>query len=170
MPTIPRKFAAFPAIFLHDKPGGKKINQLIWGDYVGITGAENAGWLPVRVRNQQTGWVKSGDVQDERLLEIVFVDIGQGDGALVITPEDKFIVVDAGQADNMARFLRWRFRNKEPIEFEYGVMSHSDMDHYGGFQQLFDTPNFKFKTVCTNGLMERAGGAKNDLLGPRVDR
>jgi hypothetical protein len=39
----------------------------------------------------------------------VFVDIGQGDGCLMITPDDKLFVIDAGAGDNMLRFLRWRF-------------------------------------------------------------
>jgi hypothetical protein len=43
------------------------------------------------------------------------------------------------------------------------VITHSDQDHYGGFQALFDQEAFSFTTVHHNGLAERAGG---DLFGP----
>lgn len=66
-----------------------------------------------------TGFVHGDDLQAERLLEIVFVDVGQGDGALLMTPQDKHMVVDAGLSDNMYRFLKWRcggFKNKWTFE------------------------------------------------------
>ena len=174
MPVTERRFAGFPSAFIYARPNDtrqtNRIDQVLWGDYVGLTDRARNGWVPVQVRNQKTGWMQLGDLQEKRLLEIVFVDIGQGDGCLVVTPDDKFMVIDAGQGDNMARFLRWRFRSSKPIEFEYAILSHSDLDHYGGFARLFETQNFTFKTVCTNGLMERAGGGKDDLLGHRVPR
>lgn len=34
---------------------------------------------------RQAGRMKASDFGDERLLEVVFVDIGQGDGALIVT-------------------------------------------------------------------------------------
>ena len=48
-------------------------------------------------------------VRDELLLGFTLVDVGQGDGCIITTPEDQQIIVDAGQDDNMFRFLRWRF-------------------------------------------------------------
>ena len=77
-------------------------------------------------------------VQDKRLLEINFVDVGQGDGCLLVTPEDKLLIIDAGEADNMFRFLRWRFgRFQKPVEFESMVITHPDLDHYAGFFEFF---------------------------------
>ena len=42
----------------------------------------------------------------EKMLEIIFVDVGQGDGALLVTPDDKKYVIDAGVGDNMYRYLK----------------------------------------------------------------
>lgn len=68
----------------------------------------------------------ASETQKERLLELIFVDIGQGDGCLLITPDDRIVVIDAGAGDNMLRFLRWRFRGfYKRIDFEAASASGS---------------------------------------------
>lgn len=106
---------------------------------------------------------------DERLLEIVFVDIGQGDGALVITPDDKHLLIDAGEQDNMYRFLRWRYnRFAQPFAFEAAIISHPDQDHYKGFAPVFGDAQLSFRNLYHNGIVERAG-PKSASLGPKKD-
>jgi beta-lactamase superfamily II metal-dependent hydrolase len=158
--------ATYPAAPLFASSTGKKaVGQLLWGDYVKITGAKRAGRYPVRSRKD--GWVDERSLQKERLLEIVFVDIGQGDGALLVTPDDHKMLIDAGAGDNMFRFLRWRFgKFQRSVKFSTVVISHGDQDHWGGFGQIFSEPNLSFGTVYHNGLVERAG-AKSASLGPR---
>ena len=46
------------------------------------------GLEKVRIRGKRIGWMETGTLQCERLLEIVFVDNGQGDGCLIVTPDD----------------------------------------------------------------------------------
>ncbi len=78
-------------------------------------------------------------------------------------------MIDAGAGDNMLRFLRWRFRRfAKRLDFEAAILSHSDLDHYGGFEGLFDEPNLFFRNVYTNGFMERKVESDTDILGPRV--
>jgi hypothetical protein len=43
------------------------------------------------------GWLKTVDVTDIGILEINFVDIGQGDGCHIVTPAGEIILVDAGE-------------------------------------------------------------------------
>ncbi|HJX29434.1 MAG TPA: hypothetical protein VJ885_16115 [Thermoanaerobaculia bacterium] len=85
-----------------------------------------------------------------------------------MTPQDRFLVIDAGESDNMYRFLRWRFNlRKHPeqvIDCDAAIITHPDSDHYQGFRQIFDSPSFRFDTVYHNGLVERVG---NDPLGAR---
>src|SRR5262245_43702200 len=163
------KFAGFPsAIVFESKSGGKALKQLLWGDWVKVTGPKQGQVFPVHVRGCD-GFMKAADLQDERLLELIFVDIGQGDGCLMITPDDKMFVIDAGAGDNMLRFLRWRFRGfAKRLEFEAAILSHSDLDHYGGFDGLLDEPNLFFRNVYTNGFMERAAASETAILGKRV--
>ena len=75
-----------------------------------------------------TGWMRKGDLQPSQLLEINFVDIGQGDGAFLVTPDDCFDLIDAGEGDNMQRFLSWRFNlRSQPdrvITIRKAIISH----------------------------------------------
>ena len=115
------RWAAFPAVPLYqDSTGRTAVRQLLWGDFVRVTGPERDGRLPVRARGD--GWMDPQDLQAERLLEIVFVDIGQGDGMLMVTPDDQKLLIDAGEGDNMYRFLRWRFGDfRKNMKFSSGA-------------------------------------------------
>ncbi|MGH7570639.1 MAG: ComEC/Rec2 family competence protein [Gemmatimonadota bacterium] len=161
-------FAAYPAPFVFDKKNGtKKIQQCIWGDTIEALGPEEDGWVPVNARLDQ-GWMRAADLQEDCILEVVFVDIGQGDGCFIVTPRNKLILVDAGLGNNMVRFLRWRFDLRsnpdKVVRFESGVITHPDEDHYGGFDPILKR-NFEFGALYHNGVVERKGP---DRLGPKV--
>jgi beta-lactamase superfamily II metal-dependent hydrolase len=151
-------YAGFPSMMVLDRPGGKKIQHLIWGDWLRILpDAGREGWIKIHARKTD-GWVKAEELQRKRLLEVVFVDIGQGDGALISTPDDRHLIVDAGQEDNMYRFLRWKYgRFSQPFQFEAAIISHPDQDHYKGFGRLIEDPNVHFGTIYHNGIVERTG-------------
>ncbi|MEZ4504604.1 MAG: hypothetical protein R2848_01800 [Thermomicrobiales bacterium] len=158
----PQFFAGYPAPFLLDAPPparGKRKQQLLWGDHVTLLGEESGDWVKIRGRNS-IGWIQRSQLQQERLLEINWVDVGQGDGIFIVTPGDERILIDAGQGDNMHRFLRWRFNLRNhpdwTIGIESAVISHPDGDHYGGFADLFASPNFRFGSVYHNGIVERS--------------
>lgn len=172
-----RHFAGYPATVVFAEPGTKKesgkkaLEQLLWGDYVGVRGPRQDGWVRVCTRHVKEGWVRETDIQKDRLLEVIFVDIGQGDGSLVVTPDDKHILIDAGQRDNFVRFLRWRYpKFATRRDFEAIVISHPDADHYAGFADLFtdNSINVFVGTIYHNGIIERAAEKKSDSLGPRV--
>lgn len=147
----------------------KKVKEVLWGDWLNVEESAD-GWSKVKWGKDHY-WIRTSDCQDERPLEVVFVDVGQGDGCLLVTPnlppDEKVIVVDAGEADNMYRFLGWRFgKLKKSFKFHAAVVTHPDQDHYKGFQKLFDQALFAFDKVYHNGIAERAGpelfGASDD--------
>ena len=88
------------------------------------------------------------DLQREALLDIIFLDVGQGD-IFIVTPKDERIILDAGPGDNLARYMRWRYKRftTEAMRTMGGdigafILSHPDQDHYGGLQTLFaDRPS-----------------------------
>lgn len=111
------------------------------------------------------------------------MDVGQGDGAFIVTPDDEFALIDAGESDNMRRFLSWRFNlkldqlaveeddahevNPRSIPFKFAVISHSDLDHYQGFKGLFTSTQFHFTHIYHNTLVERPAERKVDMFGER---
>jgi beta-lactamase superfamily II metal-dependent hydrolase len=160
-------FAAYPSAVVYSKPGEKNrrnaVQQVIWGDWITLQGSPQGEWIPVRAR-RENGWMHVNDIQEDRLLEINFVDVGQGDGCFIVTPKDKWIIVDAGQEDNMYRFLRWRFRGfKRKFTFESAIITHPDGDHFEGFKPLFEEVNVSLSALFHNGVVERAG---KDPFGP----
>jgi len=176
------RFVAQHTAFVYKSPDDlKKIEQTIWGDEVQVKNGRREieetkrgktrrrTMVKVRARGDN-GWMFEDELQDERLLEIIFVDIGQGDGCFLITPEGRAMVIDAGEGDNMRRFLNWRFdRFETPVTFECGVITHPDKDHYGGFDDLFQAaPKLRFETIYHNGLVERKAAKSSDQLGERI--
>lgn len=149
--------------------GKTAINQLLWGDWARIN-LIDGNWLNIRSRGRN-GWVRKENLQAERVLEVNFVDIGQGDGCHIQTPEDKAIIVDAGESDNMYRFLRWRFGKFENnFKFESFVITHPDQDHYLGFQELLEHDQVQVGTIYHNTIVEQDSDGKKTLgVEERID-
>ena len=108
-----------------------------------------------------------------RPLEIIFVDVGQGDGSVLITPErdakERIIVIDAGQGAHMCEFLTGRFKSyRKKSNFAAAVITHPDKDHYFGFHEIFESGAITFDTLYHSGLVERPGGAKWEFIGTKT--
>lgn len=150
------RYARYPSAKVFDATGNQ-IQHLLWGDWVKVLGAAQNGKVPVHVRGTD-GLMSENDLEAEQLLEIVFLDVGQGDGCLIVTPDDRRLIVDAGVADNMYRYLRWRFNFVGgPRRFHAAIITHPDADHYNGFRRLFNEPGIAFERIYHNGIMERNG-------------
>ena len=171
-------YATYPTVKLQGyktdaKTGAKKwgfLKELLFGDYMRpyitkdgeyeklkVGGKE---YVKVRCRNCD-GYLLESEMQEERPLEINFVDVGQGDGCHIVTPDDKHFIIDAGEGDNMYRFLKWRFNLRtakvSPPPFTV-IMSHPDQDHYAGFGKIFSltqgtAQQFKIEKIYHNGLV-----------------
>jgi beta-lactamase superfamily II metal-dependent hydrolase len=132
------KAGKFKSKFTPDK--GKKF-QLIWGDAVRI---DDSGVVRARSRK---GSQAPAHLVPTGLLEIYVIDVGQGDGVLMRTPDDKWHLIDAGTRNENQQlkkgapnFLRWKFLNdlgRDRIELESLILTHPDLDHFGGMIDLF---------------------------------
>jgi beta-lactamase superfamily II metal-dependent hydrolase len=152
-----------------------RIGHLLWGTWIEHQEEEDGDWAKVRIRGwdenreKKIGWMKKSDYQDNKVLEVYFIDVAQGDGCLMITPDDKFHLIDAGEEKNMAAYLHWKFNlgstSGNPIVFKNAIISHPDQDHYRGFSYILDEPRVRFENVFHNGIVERTG---HDPLGERV--
>ncbi len=84
------------------------------------------------------------------VVEIIFLDVGQGDAVLIRTPGGSTLLVDAGRGSGIVETLQ-----------EYGVESidllvgsHADADHIGGMDDVIRS--FPVQTYVDNGLCQVA--------------
>jgi beta-lactamase superfamily II metal-dependent hydrolase len=135
---------------LFQKNDGKKaIAHLLWGDRVKLKpDSENAGDLVKVSARGRVGFVNKTHLSNEPLLELYFIDVGQGDGILIKTPDEKHIMIDGGykrasqqSGKNAADFIDWKFKKDygmNSIELDAMIASHNDADHYGGLWDLIN--------------------------------
>jgi len=142
--------------------GKKAINQLLWGDWARVNEIQG-NWVNVRSRNRD-GWLRKEQLQSTRILEVNFIDVGQGDGCHIQTAADKAIVIDAGESDNMYRFLHWRFgKFRRRFNFESFFITHPDKDHYHGFAPLLEHEKVHVDTIYHNTIVEQVSAGKSSL-------
>jgi len=124
----------------------KEKYQLMWGDRVRVIKKGNK-YSKVVARGMP-GWIKNSRLNGKSLLEFYFIDVGQGDGVLIRTPDNKHILIDGGWprskqplGKNACDFLDWKFAKDYEmanIELEAIICSHNDQDHYGALWDLFN--------------------------------
>ncbi len=158
----------------------KEIIELLWGDQVFIennTPVNNR--YKARVRGL-TGYVNAGDIGPDALLELYFIDVGQGDGVLIVTPDRKHILIDGGykreaqpHGKSAADFVDWKFYKdygSDTIHLDAMICSHCDADHYGGLWDLLN-PTQKSDLETTHLVIDRfyhAGVSRwKDLQGKK---
>ncbi|KQC28872.1 ComEC/Rec2 family competence protein [Flagellimonas eckloniae] len=156
-----RKFtyAGFPdAKILKSETSSKWEQHLLFGDYITILDTEVVNDRVLVNSRNKTGWIRIGDIQKNRVLEVNFVDIGQGDGCHMVTPDDQHYLIDAGKGDNMYRYLYWRFNldKNDSLPFKFkAIVSHPDNDHYLGFADIFKESAIEFDKIYHSGIVQR---------------
>ncbi len=86
-------------------------------------------------------------------LSVTFLDVGQGDGAVIELPDHRTMIIDTGKSGfQIGEFLRYRGVD----EIEALVLSHPDNDHVGGSGYLLN--NFKVHMVWDNSRMDYKDG------------
>jgi len=169
------------SVYLWEQHNGrmKKFRQVLWGDWLEIDPARQAtaGFVPIvwakrSPTKRKPLWIRNNETTDQRPLEIIFVDVGQGDGAVLITPErgagERIVVIDAGERDNMCRFLNGRFKAYRGFDFHAAVITHPDADHYFGFKKVFEDHDIGFERIYHNGLMELPVSGKFEKIGGTI--
>ena len=96
----------------------KRLATLLWGDQVKVLGKSQGFWkLDFTTRGWDAAkkkyiWKKhdafiDGDVafRDTSLLKVRFVDVGQGDGAIIETPDGQIILVDGREEEHLYHYF-----------------------------------------------------------------
>ena len=82
-------------------------------------------------------------------LKLIFCDVGQGDGILIVTPKGKQVVVDGGPGTKVVDCLS----SKMPFwdrTIEMMILTHAQEDHIEGQVEIFN--RYKVERVVWNGV------------------
>lgn len=82
-------------------------------------------------------------------LEIVFLDVGQGDAILVKTPKDKNILIDGGPDRNIIYKLS-SYIPQDKRKIDLMILTHPDIDHLTGLNEVLE--RYEVKNIIYNGV------------------
>lgn len=92
-------------------------------------------------------------------LKIYFIDVGQGDSTLIVTPKNKKILIDGGEGtpEVLLSYLLDRRINK----IDYIIISHFDSDHCNGLIEVIE--KIKVKNIIISKQSEKSEEYKKIL-------
>jgi beta-lactamase superfamily II metal-dependent hydrolase len=189
---------------IYDAPErGELVRTLAWGDRVEVL-ERSAEWVKVAARRYPEeddgsvgsvpfeGYLRARDdvptdrivvaADEAKVLRVDFVDVQQGDAAVIESPDGKVVLVDGGDNELFARYLAARFPGTtpdDPREIDCILVSHGDADHFAGLtaiqrseandverKRLFIHP----ERVFHNGLVKRPSSRREvEQLGATVE-
>lgn len=119
--------------------------------------------LRIRFRGGD-GYVLSKSIGNERVLEIYFIDVGQGDAILIQTADDKRVLIDGGKDKSAHSFLQWKYNLKKYHKvFDAVIMTHGDADHASGLIRILEDNHVVAKAIYHNGIAKRKGGSLGEI-------
>lgn len=89
---------------------------------------------------------------DQPIFSVTFLNAGQGDAALIKFRDGQTMLVDCGPNKD----ILWRLGANLPFfrrTLDYLVITHPDLDHYGGCSEVLD--RYKVKNIITNGEVKQ---------------
>ena len=94
-------------------------------------------------------------------VEFHFIDVGQGDSALIILPNGKTMLIDAGVSDYGSKVVDY-LKKLNISKIDYLVMTHPHVDHIGGMGKVID--NFDIGIVYMTDTISTSKTYENLLL------
>jgi beta-lactamase superfamily II metal-dependent hydrolase len=152
------------------------LTTLFWGDNVKVVEKSGNVWkldFSRQVWNEAANkpeWKQIyGQIPDKThflekpILKIRFVDCGQGDAAIIESPQGKIVFLDGGENLDLTHYVSaaWaHILRSKPLETETIVVTHGDADHFSGLTKLLQRtrgnkePILSIKRVYHNGLVK----------------
>ncbi|MFB6226587.1 MAG: ComEC/Rec2 family competence protein [Candidatus Paceibacteria bacterium] len=106
------------------------------------------GWLVVINIGEIEGWYRYNFAEQERL-EVVFLDVGQGDATFFEFSNGEQMLVDCSKDRRVLHGLgkvMWFYDRS----LDYLVITHPDLDHYGGCIDVLK--RFEVENIIYNGI------------------
>lgn len=101
----------------------------------------------------------------DRPLQIVFLDVGQGDAALIITPNGRTVVIDTGPKNNLGSLIAPHLPISDR-DIDLLILTHPDLDHIGGTLSLLKS--YDVQNLMHSGLL--AGAEMYDAIAQKISR
>ena len=89
-------------------------------------------------------------IKNDELI-INFLDIGQGDATFIVFPDGQKMLVDCAIEGRIIEALG-RVMEYWDHEIDYLLVTHPDLDHYGGCEEVMN--RFEVKNIVYNGLQK----------------
>ncbi len=159
--------------FYKNATGGKRYYTLIYGEEVQYAPpANNASRIKIKNRTRD-GYVKNLPLLQTPVLEVYYIDVGQGDATFIVTPSRKKILIDGGINNQALKFLSWKYRLQDygpgdSLFIDLMVLSHADNDHLNGLIFMLNDPRFKVGKIRHNGIARYKDGIYDTELGDRT--
>jgi len=135
----------------------KKTELIVFGIIVFILFA----WS--NIKNDRADIEKPVTVDGDGIIQTTFIDVGQGDSALVTASNGERILIDGGDKGS-GDVLRAYFADNSVSKLDAAIVSHYHSDHAEGIYELLDEfpievlymPDVKNKPELHDDLKERA--------------
>lgn len=163
------------------------IATLFWGDSVRVIGKQDGKhvvelsrreWDPDQSRfvtKKRIGSLPSKTrFRDNPILKVRFLDVGQGDAAMVETPKGRILLIDGGEEEHLRRYINVAFSHilrTRPLHCAAIIVTHGDADHFAGLTKLIEgfrtgsSPLITADRVFHNGLVKKTDKRLSDAFG-----
>lgn len=148
-----------------DPAGKDRIFPLIFGDEVEADTGSGGKLVKAKYRGREC-YIANKDLMAQRLLEIYFIDVGQGDSTFIVTPGNKKILIDGGIDHRAYGFLAWKYNldnEKKVLDIDLLVLSHADGDHINGLIPIIESKKINVKKIIHSGIATLGKGYDTDL-------
>jgi len=157
---VAKKIIGSDTAKIYKTASGRDVHvTFYWGDEVDVVSTPTNGRPKIKFRmggaTVDAFLGKDVTFTDDKPLKVRFIDVGQGDGAIVETPSGKLLLVDGGEQGHLRNYLGTVFPTSVAIDTI--VVTHGDADHFAGLTKLLSNqpPKVTVERVFHNGLAKR---------------